>query len=295
MYRHVNEEAPPPSTIRSVRPELEAIVMRCLAKDPRKRFASAADLEAALLSAPFAETSDTEPLVPVQNDAADTRPVAPLRNGVAGTRPIERRARPPWHERRPMQSLAVAGVLAFLGLAALTLASTNDELRPRQAAREAGRSVSAQIPESTPPSVAAAWTGLMDAIASGAASGGIDERSSEKLADRAVAILEAYGAGDEEELEKALGDLEDELAKGVESGEISADSAAGIDLAMLELLLALQDDGALTEVASQEATVIDEGGEEADEGVEGEGSGNEGHGDEDGGPPEHANDDKDEG
>ena len=59
---------------------------------------------------------------------------------------------------------------------------------------------------------------------------------------------------------------------------------------MLELLLALQDDGALTEVASQEATVVDEGN-----GDEGEGSGNEGRGDEDGGPPEHANDDKDEG
>jgi serine/threonine-protein kinase len=290
MYRHVNEDAPPPSSIRQVPPALEEIVMRCLAKDPRKRFASAEELEEALRAAPLEDSSDTEPLVPVGGDVADTRPVAPV-GGRTAEMPraarSHRRTSTPWYRRRAMRWLAVAGVLAFLGLAALALASTTGELRPRQAAREDGRTVLAQVPESTPPTVAAAWTGLMDEIASGAASGGIDERVSTKLADKAAKILQAYGVDDQAGLTKALGEFEDEVAKGVEDGAISADAAAGLDLAFLQLVTAFREEGALTEVASPspepEPTVLDEG----DESVE-EGEGN-GHG-----PPEHANDDKDE-
>jgi tRNA A-37 threonylcarbamoyl transferase component Bud32 len=303
MYRHVNEDPPPPSSVRPVPPALEAIVMRCLAKDTRKRFASAEDLEGALRWAPLDGATDTEPLVPVGDGDADTRPVAPMDGRTDEMRPVapvdgrtdemrpvarsRRRARMPWYRRPTMRWLAVAGVLALLGLAALALASTTDELRPRQAAREAGRTVSAQVPESTPPSVAAAWTGLMDEIASGAASGGIDEELSKKLAERAVKILEAYGSGDEEELEKALSELEAELAKGVEEEKISAEAADGLELAMLQLLQAFQDEGALVEVPSQspspEPTVVEEGNED-------EGKGNERHG-----PPGHANDDKGKG
>ena len=59
MYRHVNEDPPLPSTIVPVQSELEAIVMRCLEKDPKRRFASAAELEAALLAVPLARSGDT--------------------------------------------------------------------------------------------------------------------------------------------------------------------------------------------------------------------------------------------
>ena len=271
MYRHVNEEPPTPSSVAPVPPGLEAIVMRCLAKDPAQRFATAPELERALLWASL--------------DGA-TAPLPTVRDAVGETRPIVRSRRPspmPWYERPSLRWPVVVGVLALLGLAALALASTSDELRPRQAARQTGRSVAWEVPESTPPSVADAWTGLMDEIASGAASGGIDEGVSDKLADKAVKILEAYGVGDDEGLAKALGELEDELAKGADEGKISADAAAGLDLAMLELLTAFQEEGALVEVLSPspEPTVVDEGNEDDGSG-EGEG------------PPEHANDDKDE-
>jgi eukaryotic-like serine/threonine-protein kinase len=92
MYRHVNEDAPPPSTIAPVQPELEDVVLRCLEKDPKRRFASAAELEAALLAVPLARGGDTmrlenvgaaetQPVGPV--DAAETQPVGPG-NAVAG-------------------------------------------------------------------------------------------------------------------------------------------------------------------------------------------------------------------
>jgi tRNA A-37 threonylcarbamoyl transferase component Bud32 len=281
LYRHVNEDPPPPSSIRPVPPSLEAIVMRCLAKDPRKRFASAEDLEESLRSAPL-DGSDTKPLVPVGGDD-DTRPVAPVGGRTAEMHPVahpRRRASTPWY-RRHGRWLAGAGVIALLGLAAFALASTDDELRPRQAARQAGRTVEAQVPDSTPSSVADAWTGLMDAIASGAATGGIEEKASEELAKRATDVLAAYGTGDVESLGRALESLEGELAKKVEEGRVSAGAAAAIDLAMLELLQAFQEEGALAEVASpspEPTEVIEEGDEGHDEG---------------GGPPEHANNDKD--
>jgi hypothetical protein len=92
MYRHVNEDAPPPSTIAPVQPELEDVVLRCLEKDPKRRVASAAELEAALLAVPLARGGDTmrlenvgaaetQPVGPV--DAAETQPVGPV-DAVAG-------------------------------------------------------------------------------------------------------------------------------------------------------------------------------------------------------------------
>ena len=84
MYRHVNEDAPPPSTIAPVQPELEDVVLRCLEKDPKRRFASAAELEAALLAVPLPRGGDTMRL---ENDgAAETQPVGPV--DAAETQPV---------------------------------------------------------------------------------------------------------------------------------------------------------------------------------------------------------------
>ena len=84
MYRHVNEDAPPPSTIAPVQPELEDVVLRCLEKDPKRRFASAAELEAALLAVPLARGGDTMRLENV--GAAETQPVGPV--DAAETQPV---------------------------------------------------------------------------------------------------------------------------------------------------------------------------------------------------------------
>ena len=292
MYRHVNEDPPPPSSIRPVPPALESIVLRCLEKDSGKRFASS-ELEEALRAAPLPSPSDTEPLAPVGGRDDDTRQV-PAGDRTAETpamaSPPRRSTLTQWHSRLPIRWLAVAGVLVLIGLAAFALASSSDELRPRRAAREAGRILAAQVPESTPLSIANAWTGLTDAIASGTATGGIDEKRSKPLADRAVKILEAYGAGDEAGLEKALSDLENELSRGREDGTISADAAAEIDQATLNLRGAFQDEGVLVEVASPSPEPTVEAGkkDEGNGGRHAEGGGSHG-------PPEHASNDKDKG
>lgn len=48
MMKHVNEPPRPPSGHAAVSPELEAVILRCLAKDPDDRYRSAAELLAAL-------------------------------------------------------------------------------------------------------------------------------------------------------------------------------------------------------------------------------------------------------
>ena len=81
MYRHVNEDPPPPSTFAPIPSELEDIVMRALEKDPKRRFASASELEAALLAVPLARSGDTMRLEPA---AAETQPVGRVGAVAAG-------------------------------------------------------------------------------------------------------------------------------------------------------------------------------------------------------------------
>jgi serine/threonine-protein kinase len=59
MLAHIRSAPMPPSQITAVPSEVETIVMRCLAKDPAERFATAGELEAAL--AQFARSSLAPP------------------------------------------------------------------------------------------------------------------------------------------------------------------------------------------------------------------------------------------
>ncbi len=45
---HLADEPPPPSRFRALTPAVEAVVLRCLAKDPADRFATMDELRAAL-------------------------------------------------------------------------------------------------------------------------------------------------------------------------------------------------------------------------------------------------------
>src|SRR5919106_1600982 len=64
-YSHVNEEPRPPSEKRpEVPPELDAVVMRALEKEPSQRFASAAEMRAALLAS-LPGTDELPPTMPI--------------------------------------------------------------------------------------------------------------------------------------------------------------------------------------------------------------------------------------
>ncbi len=271
MYRHVNEDAPPPSTIAPVQPELEDVVLRCLEKDPKRRFASAAELEAALLAVPLAQGGDTMRLEPA--GAAETQPVAtvgavgpvvdadgattePVPGAAGGgglrSRPTEPSDARPRRTPRAHPTWLVAALVVAL-LVALTwvlIAATSDPLRPKAAARDAAQeSAQDALPPDTPATFANAWSGLVSAIASAQAGDDVSDQVAEELTKKANELLDAYREGDPEKLGESLQHLEEELAKAVEDEEIAPSAADAIDTAISDLVVALQNEGALGEVA----------------------------------------------
>jgi Protein kinase domain len=270
MYRHVNEDPPLPSTIAPVQSELEAIVMRCLEKDPKRRFASAAELEAALLAVPLARSGDTMQLETVGAGAAETQPVATVDGGGAPTEPVaavsggggatrptwtarsHAREKPPGHRRWVIAALVVALLLALTGV---LIAATNDPFRPKAAARAAAQDVAENaLPPDTPATFTSAWSGLFSAIGSAQATDDISEQAAEQLTKRAGEVLDAYRDGDPEKLGEALAHLDEELTKAVEDEEISPTAADSIDSAILDLGTALESEGALEVVPTEAAT-----------------------------------------
>jgi hypothetical protein len=275
MYRHVNEDAPPPSTIAPVQSELEDVVLRCLEKDPKRRFASAAELEAALLGVPLARGGDTMRLEAI--GAAETQPVAPIDAAAAGgaiaagavaaddakTDPVTaipagggglRSGRTaPSHGpprrfprgRRPWLIAALVGLL-LVALAGILVATQDDPLRTKAAARDAAREAAQDaLPPDTPPTFADAWAGLIAAIGAAQATEDISDHAAEELLKDADELLGAYREGDTDKVGESLQHLDEHLAKAVEDEEISPAAADQVETSISELVVALQDEGAL--------------------------------------------------
>ena len=167
----------------------------------------------------------------------------------------------------------------MLGLAAAALAFGSDSLRPRAEARAAAReAVETALPPETPATLVAAWSDLVGAIGSAQATGRLEDEAANDLAKAAQDALEAYRDADADELANALGDLEEELAKAVEEEEVSAGPADAIDQAMFDLVLALENEGALAVVEPSPVEETDVGSPDESSGEGGEGNGNAGEG-----------------
>ena len=287
MYRHVNEDPPPPSTFVPIPSELEDIVMRALEKDPKRRFASASELETALLAVPLARGGDTMQLEPA---AAETQPVGRI-GAVAGaiaagaaaadgakTEPVivaaggggARRSRRsgPSHARprrssrghRPwlIAALVVALVFAVTGV---LIAAMSDPLPKKPAVRQEARETAqttlpSETPESpeTPVTFPDAWAGLISAIGSAKVADDISDHAADELAKDADELLGAYRDGDTDKLSESLQHLEEHLAKAVEEEEIAPEAADAVDNAISDIVVALQDEGSLAVVPTSAPT-----------------------------------------
>ena len=149
MWGHINDPPAPPSTVvPGLPPELDAVVLRALAKDPAERYQSAGDLgRAALAAVEGRQPAAPERMVavgqaaPPEAPAAPTvatppappppPPPAPTPNAQRPTpqRPTPQRPTPqppPSPKRRTglIALAAVAGVVLVLGVAAGVLAAT---------------------------------------------------------------------------------------------------------------------------------------------------------------------------
>src|SRR3954454_14456210 len=131
-YQHVREEAQPPSVFDpEITPEMDAIVLRALVKDPNYRYQSAdemrADIEACLDGQPVAATAamgsvgyggypDDQPTTALRSDAGATTMLPPMSPDDGGFGYDDRPAR-----RRQKKSntstilLVVAGILVLVG------------------------------------------------------------------------------------------------------------------------------------------------------------------------------------
>jgi hypothetical protein len=273
MYRHVNEDPPPPSTFAPIPSELEDIVMRALEKDPKRRFASAAELEAALLAVPRPQGGDTMRLEPaaaetqpvgrvgvVAAGGAKTEPVAAAasggglrsrRSGPSHARPRRSRSRRPWL----IAALVVALVLTLTGV---LIAAMSDPLprKPtvRRDAREAAQTTLPTATPEAPVTFADAWSGLISAIGSAKVAGDISDHAADELVKDADELLGAYRDGETDKLSESLQHLDEHLTKAVEEGEISATAADGVDKAISDVVVALQDEGVLAVVPTSAPT-----------------------------------------
>ncbi|HEU5224694.1 MAG TPA: hypothetical protein VFV29_02730, partial [Actinomycetota bacterium] len=113
----------------------------------------------------------------------------------------------------------------------------------RDAARETGQGA---LPPDTPATFAKAWSRLVSAIAQ--AGDDLSDHVAEELTKKANELLDAYREGDPEKLGESLQHLEEELANAVEDEEIAPSAADAIDTAISDLVVALQNEGALGDV-----------------------------------------------
>jgi hypothetical protein len=100
-----------------------------------------------------------------------------------------------------------------------------------------------------PATFAKAWSRLVSAIASAQAGDDVSDHVAEELTKKANELLDAYREGDPEKLGESLQHLQEEFAKAVEDEEIAPSAARAVDTAISDLVVALQNEGALAEVA----------------------------------------------
>lgn len=256
LYQHVNEPPEPPSTIRPIPEDLERIVLRCLEKEPARRFASAGDLETALSSASLDEQTSTMVLPPVADE-----PTVPVRRSVGEATTsvppgaVVSHRRPPSTRSWRVAGLAVA-VLLVAGLVLLFVdpvrLPTTAELREARREARAEASAEASVAPDTmqtspsvtePPSVGESADRLLDAIEAAAAAGEIfDDDVTAELLDDAEEVKEAHAIGDGGWLQIELPDLVQEIETAREREEVSDEAGAAIGEALDDLVDAIEND-----------------------------------------------------
>lgn len=257
LYQHVNEQPALPSSIRPVPEELERVLLRCLEKDPARRFASAIELETALLAA--SEPSSTMPLPPVAGEATMPvrrtagEPTVPVSRGGGGApRAVVPEAPVSHHRRISRRSWRIAGLAAGILLVAgavFVLADparlpTRAELREaRQEARAGGDATQPSPTVDELPTVDEASDRLLDVILAAQTDGEIfDDDVAAELLDDAREVKEAHAAGDAEWLQIEYPDLVDEIRTARELGEVSDAAGVAIGEALDDLILAIDRD-----------------------------------------------------
>jgi tRNA A-37 threonylcarbamoyl transferase component Bud32 len=264
-FRHVNEDPKPPSAYRAgVPPEIEAVIMRALEKDPARRFGSSEEFRGALAEARAGGTA-TQPMVAARGGDTSVMPTP--------TTPVDRP--PPGAPRRGVPwvliGLLVAALLLVVGFLALTnLADRDRGGRGGGQGGGQGEGGGAQEQEEEPPPSDElpppdeALAAFDDLLTTSVAEGTVTLDAANKIADKMDEAANKYEGGDLggalEELDKA----HEEVDKAADEGQITSEEAfnalhEGIDVVAESM-----------EASPPEIPVEEEEGDEGD-GDEGDG------------------------
>jgi len=275
LYQHVNEPPAPPSSIRPVPADLEQIVLRCLEKDPSRRFGSAGELETALDASAIGEPAATLPLFPTDEPSARL-PLAPTvaaptepafgRAGSTSEPSAATLARSPsrrwWWIRALVSALLLAGVIALVA----------DLVEPNErAAREAlgqtpataSASASAEPSLDETPSVEEAYDGLLGVIAAAEAAGEIEDDVAAEAREDAGDVRLVYEEGDIEAMHVHVPDFSEDLASAADEEGVSAEAYTAIIAAFDDLVLTMENEA--PELFAEETSSPSEGGDEEDD------------------------------
>jgi eukaryotic-like serine/threonine-protein kinase len=256
-YKHVREDPAPPSQVNpDIPPELEAVVMTAMAKDPAQRFPSGGAMQEALSAA---ATGEMPAMAAVGAGATEPLPgsgdTAVMTTQEAGPEP------PPERPPRWWLPWLVIGVILLALVVLGFLAFGGDE--PRRAG--GGGPAQTETPAGTTPPetetadpVADAYNALLTVLAEGVAAGEVSESVAGEIRKDADEAVTAYGGGDGEKAAQEVTEAYAKTLEALEKGEITSEERAA----------AIQ--SALQEFAATMGVTIS-APEEGDEGEEGNG------------------------
>jgi hypothetical protein len=255
-YKHVNDDPVPPSRVNPhVSPELDAVTLRAMAKDPQERFPSAGAMREALATRRVPAAAAATATEPITGRRGDTAILPAGEQAPASGRP------PPGGRRWLPLVPAAAAVAALIGI--LLLALAGDERRGERGGQRPREAEQAPPPESQAPelTVEQALGGLGNVVAEGLSAGEVGEHAAEEILKKGEEAAARYAEG---ELDKALEELSkahEETDKFLAEGEITSSVRADAIHEAIDLVAATME-------ASPPAPPEEEG-----EGEEGDGEG----------------------
>ena len=219
-----------------VTPQLEAVVMRALAKEPDQRFPTAKSFREAL-----ADAVSTEPM-PVAA-GGDTAVMPPATTPMTAPGPPQQ---PPDRGRNWIPiALLVAALVALIGIVAVTLAGQDEPGQRRRQQQQQQEEESPPPEEQSPPpteisSVEEGFGVLENTVVGAVEAGQLSPDAADNILSKTATAAEKYAEGDPEKAVEELAKAHEETDKSVEQGEASPEAAEAIHQAIDVVASAIQ-------------------------------------------------------
>jgi serine/threonine-protein kinase len=250
-YKHVHEQPDPPSSLnREIPPEVEAVVMRALAKDPDARYATAEAFREALTAAVAGES--TEPLV-------ESTAVLPSADA-ASTQVLSHR--PPAGGWLPVALIGALVLIAGIVVWALT-GDQDTGRRPERQSPAAQRTQPPESPTVEPTvdpsviSISSAFLDLQELTTQGIQSGLVDEKTGEEILKESQKAIDEYEKGKVDKVDEHLGHAEEKIQEALLEGTMTEETATPLAISIGNLRAAM-----LAGQTSDAAAEGDEGDED---------------------------------